>query len=67
MNRKKEPLVLKPATADDQCIRVRLDHKTVVLLKSMDSFASWKQRYPAAQLVEVVPARGKVRRDTGKE
>lgn len=58
MNRKREPLVLKPATADDQCIRVRLDHKTVVLLKSMASFDSWKLRYPNAHvLVVVAPAR----------
>ncbi len=56
MNRKKEPLVLKPATADDQCIRVRLDHKTVVLLKSLSSFESWKLRYPNACVLETVAA-----------
>lgn len=52
---RKEPLVLRPATADADCIRVRLNHRTVVLLKSMKSFESWKTRYPEAQVIEVVP------------
>lgn len=53
---RKPHAVLAPATADADCIRVRLDHRTIVLLKSMKSFASWKARYPAAEVIEVVPA-----------
>lgn len=49
---KKDPVSNRPATADDQCIRVRLNAKTVVLLKSMASFASWKERYPEAEVIE---------------
>jgi hypothetical protein len=44
-----------PATADADCIRVRLNHRTVVLLKRMKRFESWKTRYPEAQVIEVVP------------
>lgn len=52
---RRSPAVFTPATADADCIRVRLDHRTIVLLKSMKSFASWKVRYPAAEVIEVVP------------
>ncbi|MBP7407589.1 MAG: hypothetical protein KA941_02410 [Flavobacteriales bacterium] len=49
---KKDPIVHRPATADADCIRVRLNRTTVVLLKSMKSFASWKERYPEAEVIE---------------
>lgn len=49
---KKDPVVHRPATADADCIRVRLNRTTVVLLKSMKSFASWKERYPEAEVIE---------------
>ena len=49
---KKDVVNNRPATADSECIRVRLNSKTVVLLKSMASFASWKERYPDAQVIE---------------
>jgi xanthine dehydrogenase iron-sulfur cluster and FAD-binding subunit A len=49
---KKDVVTNRPATADSECIRVRLNSKTVVLLKSMASFASWKERYPDAQVIE---------------
>ncbi|MBK8499791.1 MAG: hypothetical protein IPL52_13485 [Flavobacteriales bacterium] len=49
---RKEPIVTRPATADADCIRVRLNSRTVVLLKSMKSFASWKERYPEAEVIE---------------
>lgn len=49
---KKDPILHRPATADADCIRVRLNRTTVVLLKSMKSFASWKERYPDAAVIE---------------
>lgn len=49
---KKDPILHRPATADADCIRVRLNRTTVVLLKSMKSFASWKERYPDAEVIE---------------
>lgn len=56
---KKDPLLYRPATADADCIRVRLNHRTVVLLKSMKSFESWKLRYPDAVVIEQPDARKK--------
>ncbi|HRH36892.1 MAG TPA: hypothetical protein PK760_01020 [Flavobacteriales bacterium] len=56
---KKEIPQHKPATPDEECIRVRLDRKTIVLLKSMRSFESWKLRYPDAEVIEVIAAKKK--------
>ena len=51
---RKEPILTRPATADADCIRVRLNPTTIVMLKSMKSFASWKERYPDAVVMEPV-------------
>jgi len=48
----REKLVLRPAQADVDCIRVRLDSRTIVLIKSMKKFAYWKERYPQAELLD---------------
>lgn len=60
---KKEHAVYRPATPDADCIRVRLNHRTIVLLKSLKSFESWKARYPDAEVIEVVPGASGSRRD----
>lgn len=52
---KKNPIVHRPAQADELCIRVRLNSKTVVLLKSMKSFEQWKLRYPDAVVLDPLP------------
>jgi|GEM_PF-3919304 len=39
-------------------IRVRLDQRTIVLIKSMDKFAYWKERYPKAEVLDQ-PAKGR--------
>lgn len=44
----------RPAQADEDCIRVRLDHRTIVLIKSMKKFAYWKERYPDAFVLDQV-------------
>lgn len=57
-NPRKEKTLLRPAQADEDCIRVRLDHRTIVLIKSMKNFAYWKEKYPAAEVIEpAVPAK----------
>ncbi|MBK8340437.1 MAG: hypothetical protein IPK99_10810 [Flavobacteriales bacterium] len=33
-------------------IKVRLDARTTVHLKSMKAFAFWKERYPLAEVIE---------------
>lgn len=60
---RKEPVVLRPATPDADCIRVRLNHRTIVLLKSMRSFESWKARYPDAEVIEVIPRSSRAKSD----
>ena len=53
----KEKILHRPAQADQDCIRVRLDHRTIVLIKSMKKFAYWKERYPDAVLMDPVAAK----------
>jgi hypothetical protein len=53
----KEKILYRPAQADQDCIRVRLDHRTIVLIKSMKKFAYWKERYPDAVLMDPVAAK----------
>lgn len=33
-------------------IKVKLDHKTIVWLRSMKSYLQWKKRYPQAQIIK---------------
>jgi hypothetical protein len=33
-------------------IKVQLDSKTVIIIKSMESFKMWKQRYPNAKIIK---------------
>ncbi|MGV3638610.1 MAG: hypothetical protein ACO1NQ_13300 [Flavobacteriales bacterium] len=49
---RKEKTLFRPAQADEDCIRVRLDHRTIVLIKNMNKFAYWKERYPNACLLD---------------
>ncbi len=51
---RKERILFRPAQADEDCIRVRLDHRTIVLIKSMKKFAYWKERYPDAFVLDQV-------------
>ncbi len=55
----KEKILFRPAQADTDCIRVRLDRRTIVLIKSMEKFAYWKERYPDACLLDPVVPRKK--------
>ena len=51
---KKEKILFRPAQADEKCIRVRLDDRTIVLIKSMKNFDFWKARYPGARLMDPI-------------
>lgn len=51
--------LFRPAQADADCIRVRLNPRTVVLIKSMKQFAFWKERYPDAALMDPPAGRAK--------
>ncbi|HMQ74783.1 MAG TPA: hypothetical protein PKE21_08110 [Flavobacteriales bacterium] len=50
----REKILFRPAQADVDCIRVRLDSRTIVLIRSMKKFAYWKERYPEAVVIEPV-------------
>ena len=43
-NKKIKELVSKPIT-------IRLDERTVITLKNMDSFPFWKEKYPNARVI----------------
>lgn len=59
MSSRKNLILSRPAHADADCIRVRLDHRTIVLLKNMRNFPFWKERYPMAEVIDSL--------DTGKK
>ena len=50
--RKAREIELRPATADAECYRVRLNATTIVLLKDLRTFPQWKSRYPTAEIME---------------
>lgn len=45
-------LTQPPRKEGAQQIKVRLDGRTTVLLKSMKAFPFWKQRYPKAEVID---------------
>ncbi|MFN8349984.1 MAG: hypothetical protein U0U25_00820 [Flavobacteriales bacterium] len=53
-SRKKQPLILTAPEpkAGTKFVKVRLDGRTVVHLKSMKAFPFWKQRYPKAEVID---------------
>lgn len=53
MARPKKNLILSepPSDPDVKPIKVQLDARTTVMLKSMKNFAFWKEKYPEAKVV----------------
>ncbi|MBK6446399.1 MAG: hypothetical protein IPG90_16570 [Bacteroidetes bacterium] len=49
MARKKLILTQKESTGDK--IKVRLDHKTLIIINKLSSFDTWKKLYPEARIV----------------
>ncbi len=54
MSRRKKNLILTqpPPKPGSKQIRVRLDGRTIVHLKSMKAFPFWKSRYPKAEVID---------------
>lgn len=53
---RKAPILPRPAHADEERIRVRLDRRTIVFVRDMERYAYWKQRYPDAQVLDAPEA-----------
>ena len=53
MARPKKNLILSepPSDPNVKAIKVQLDARTTVMLKSMKNFAFWKEKYPDAKVV----------------
>jgi hypothetical protein len=52
MPRAKKPLILtQPVNSGLKGIKVKLDHRTVITLKSLSALDSWKKRYPQAHVI----------------
>ncbi len=52
MPRAKKKLILsQPVSSGGNAIKVKLDHRTTITLKSLAALDSWKQRYPQAQVI----------------
>ena len=46
MRTKKVKIDLRPK------IKIQIDSRTLITVRSMDAFKAWKERYPAAVLIE---------------
>ena len=33
-------------------IKIQLDYRTMIVVRTMNAFKAWKQRYPEAKLIE---------------
>ena len=33
-------------------IKIQIDYRTIITVRSMDAFKAWKERYPEAKLVD---------------
>lgn len=53
MSRRKRNLILtQPKRKGVKTFKVRLDARTVITLSNKKQFASWKQRYPKAEIID---------------
>ncbi len=48
---RKKTIILTQPTPDGKAIKVRLDGRTIVHLKSMKTFNAWRKRYPKAEVI----------------
>ncbi|MBS1545839.1 MAG: hypothetical protein JSU02_00510 [Bacteroidetes bacterium] len=64
MSTRKKQIVLTQPERKGKPVKLRLDARTVVMVKNAKALAFWKQRYPLAQVIEEqgiaapVPKRG---------
>ncbi len=52
MGTRKKQVVLTPPERKGKPIKLRLDARTVVLVKNAKALAFWQQRYPKAEVIE---------------
>jgi hypothetical protein len=52
MGTRKKQIVLSPPERKGKPIKLRLDARTVVLVKNAKALAFWQQRYPKAEVIE---------------
>ncbi len=52
MSSRKKTIVLTPPERKGKPIKLRLDARTVVMVKNAKALAFWKQRYPKAEIIE---------------
>ena len=48
----KRQLILTPPVREGKAIKVRLDSRTVVMVKNPKALAFWKERYPKAEVIK---------------
>jgi hypothetical protein len=52
MATRRKHLILTQPEREGKAVKVRLDSRTVVLVKNAKALASWKQRYPKAEIIK---------------
>lgn len=49
---KKKKIITPPEKSLANRIKVRLDHKTMIIINKLSSFDVWKKRYPNAFVID---------------
>ncbi len=52
MATRRKHLILTPPVRAGKAIKVRLDARTVVMVKNAKALAFWKERYPKAEVIK---------------
>jgi hypothetical protein len=52
MATRRKHLILTPPVREGKAVKVRLDSRTVVLVKNAKALAFWKERYPKAEVIK---------------
>lgn len=52
MATRRKNLILTPPVREGKPVKVRLDARTVVLVKNPKALAFWKKRYPKAEVIK---------------
>lgn len=52
MATRKKHIILTPPVRKGKTIKVRLDARTIIQLKSEKALAFWKKRYPKAEIIK---------------
>ncbi len=52
MATRRKHLILTPPVREGKPVKVRLDSRTVVMVKNPKALAFWKERYPKAEVIK---------------